>query len=228
VATLHLHFYLPVSTKPPYNVDDFVKYLRGSVDPTTAEEASVPPSDRFDTAGVVLDFQKKAVSGAADFKTSLKDPDSVVVYLGHSVLDFDNKRSLGLSPLAHHTAEIAPGELMDLLKASKAKLVVLATCASSTLGLKNLKMGPAVVVTNSGSNLTTWSFNWVQALQHFLLLLIDYEVGKNDQPVARKKGRATIQEALDAANAAFKENKADDRFELPHGEPSTVVFPEKK
>ena len=130
--------------------------------------------------------------------------------------------------MGHDSAEIKPDALMDLLKASKAKLVILATCASSTLGLKKFKADPAVVVTNSGSDLTTWSFNWVQALQPFLLLLIGYEVGKDDQPVARKKGRATIKEALDAANAAFKENKADDRFELPHGEPSTVVFPEKK
>ena len=223
--TLHLHFYLPVSTKPPYNVDDFANYLRGSVDPTTPEQASVPPSDRFDTAGVVLDFQKKAVSGTADFKTSLKDTDSVVVYLGHSVLFPKEKRSLGLSPLGHDPAEIKPDALMDLLKVSKAKLVILATCASSTLGLEKLKAGPAVVVTNSGSNLTTWSFSWVQALQPFLLLLIGYEVGTNDQPVARKKGRATIKEALDAANAAFKENKADDRFELAYGNGSTVVFP---
>jgi hypothetical protein len=225
VATLHLHFYLPIAAH--YSVGNFVNYLRGSVvDPTSPDP---PPPDRFETAGVVLDLQTKVVSGAADFKTSLKDPDSVVVYLGHSVLDFENKRSLGLSPLAHHTAEIAPNDLMDLLKASKAKLVILATCASSTLGLKNLKTGPAVVVTNSGSNLTTWSFHWVQALQPFLLLLIGYEVGTDDQPVARKS-RGTIQEALDASNAAFKKNRSNDRFELAHGDPSTVVFPlpEKK
>jgi hypothetical protein len=221
--TLHLHFYLPIASN--YSVDNFANYLRGSVaDPTDPE----PPSDRFDTAGVFLDFKTKAVSGTADFKKSLQDADSVVVYLGHSVLDYKNKRSLGLSPLAHDPAEIAPDALMSLLKASKTKLVILATCASSTLGLEKLKAGPAVMVTNSGSNLKTWSFSWVQALQPFLLLLIGYEVGKNDQPVARNKGRATIKEALDASNAAFKENKADDRFELAHGEPSTVVFPEKE
>ena len=225
MAILHLHFYLSVSTKPPYDVDKFVTYLRGSTDPTTPEQASEPPSDRFDSAGVPLDFKKKALTGTEDFKKSLLDPNSVVVYLGHSALDFNNKRSLGLSPLGHERPDIAPGALMDLLKASKAKLVILATCASSTLGLEKLKAGPAVVVTNSGSDLTTWSFNWVQALQPFLLLLIGYEVGKDDQPVARKKGRATIKEALDAANAAFKENKSDDRFELAHGEGSTVVFP---
>jgi len=245
--TLHLHFYLPVSTKPPYNVDDFANYLRGSVDPTTPEQASVPPSDRFDTAGVVLDFQKKAVSGTADFKTSLKDTDSVVVYLGHSVLDFKNKRSLGLSPMGHDPAEIAPEQLMSLLKASSAKLVILATCASSTLGLKGLKAGPAVVVTNSGSNLTTWSGYWGEALKHFLHLLIGYEINdkidKKAQPEVRhepitnvgeilkninREKRATIKEALDAANEAFKENKSVDRFELAFGNGSTVVFPKKK
>jgi hypothetical protein len=47
-------------------------------------------------------------------------------------------------------------------------------------------------------------FHWVQASQPFLLLLIGYEVGKDDQPVARKKGRATIKKALEASNAAFK------------------------
>jgi hypothetical protein len=40
-------------------------------------------------------------------------------------------------------------------------------------------------------------------LQPFLLLLIGYEVGTDDQPVARKS-RGTIKEALDASNAAFK------------------------
>jgi hypothetical protein len=94
MATLHLHFYLAIAAH--YSVDKLANYLRGFVpDPTSKDP---PPPDRFDTAGVVLDFQTKAVSGAADFKTSLKDPDSVVVYLGHSVLDFENKGSLGLSP----------------------------------------------------------------------------------------------------------------------------------
>jgi hypothetical protein len=103
--TLHLHFYLPIAGN--YSVDDFVTYLRGSTDPTTAEQASEPPFDRFDTAGVSLDFKKRI--------------------------------SLGLSPMGHDPAEIKPDALMDLLKASKAKLVILATCASSTLGLKDLK-----------------------------------------------------------------------------------------
>jgi hypothetical protein len=147
------------------------------------------------------------------------------------VLDFKNARSLGLEPLGHKKVEIAPDELMDLLKRSPAKLVILATCASSTLGLEKLKTGPgpAIVVTNSGYNLLTVSMDWGQALQHFLLLLIGYEIAtKGDergQPVARKKGRATISEALDAANAALIRNDSEDRFELASGNGSTVVFP---
>lgn len=225
--TLHLHFYLP-NVNPSYSAQALVDYLRGSAVPTTAEQASVPPSDRFEDAGVSLDFQTRALTGTAEFKKSLQDTGSVVVYLGHSVLDFKNKRSLGISPMQHDPADIATGALMDLLKASKAKLVILATCASSTLGLEKLKsvaFWPAVVVTNSQSDITTFSLNWGQALQPFLLLLIGYEVGKDGQPVARKEGRATIQEALDAANVSFKENKTDDRFELAFGEGSTVVFP---
>lgn len=104
------------------------------------------------------------------------------------------------------------------------------------------------MVTNSGSNLTTWSYDWGKALKHFLLILIDYEIDdkidEKAQPVVRyepitnigdilkninrKKVRATIKEALDAANVAFKENNSTDRFELAHGNGSTVVFPEKK
>jgi hypothetical protein len=252
VANLHLHFYLPI--RADYPASKLVDYLRGSVvDPTSPDPL---PPDRFDTAGVSLDFKSSAVSGTADFKRSLQGTDSVVVYLGHSVLDFKKMISLGLSPMpGHHTAEITPDALMSLLKASSAKLVILATCASSTFGLEKLKAGPAVVVTNSGVNLKTWSYDWGQALTAFLLLLIGYKVGKNDQPyswqqttgaittslvgaveggfaaaivsqaVALNKGHATISEALDAANEAFKQQKTDDRFELAYGKPSTVVFP---
>jgi len=206
MATLHLHFYLPV-VAGNYSIDRFVDYLRGSVDPTTPEEASMPPSDRFADAGVTLDFQKKVVSGAADFKKSLQDTGSVVVYLGHSVLDFKNKRSLGLSPMGHDPAEIKPEQLMSLLKASSAQLVILATCASSTLGLEKLKTGPAVVVTNSGANLKTWSYDWAQALRAFLLLLIGYKVGKNDQPYSlepqQKAARAVTTQLVGALDGPF-------------------------
>ncbi len=109
---------------------------------------------------------------------------------------------------------------------SKAKLVILATCASSTC-VGKLSAGPAVIVTDSGANLTTWSFDWAQALGAFLLVLLGYEVGPSGQPVPRKSGRGTINEALDASNEAFKNQKTTDRFKLANGDGSTVVFSEK-
>jgi hypothetical protein len=258
MAILHLHLYLPISST--YSVDDLVNYFRGRVDRENKIEHPDDPVDRFADAGVHLDFRSTAVHGSGDFKRSLQDSGSVVVYLGHSTLDSKNMRSVGLSPFGFHTLEIPaitvakPGQpkpptLMDFLQASRAKLVILATCASSTFGLEKSKVDPAVVVTNSGSNLTTWSNDSGLALKHFLLLLIGYKIGKNDQPyspqattnlftgavgagvpgavvsklVAR---RATIREALEASNAGFKENGSTDRFELAHGEGSTVVFSE--
>src|SRR6516162_8594773 len=124
MAILHLHFYLPINDS--YSLDDLVNYFRGRVgqiDPTKERE---PKPDRFDDAGVYLDFRSNKATGTEDFKRSLRDPDGVVVYLGHSVLDFKNKRSLGLEALGHDKVEIKPGELMGLLTASKAKLVILA------------------------------------------------------------------------------------------------------
>jgi hypothetical protein len=223
MAILHLHFY--ANTSAHYSPDDFVNYLRGRGERENKIEHPDDPPDRFDTAGVHLDFYQNAAHGPADLQKSLLDDGGVVVYLGHSVPDQKAKRSLGLSFLGNGKADITPDALMKLLKDSRAKLVILATCASSTFGLEKLKAGPAVVVTNSGVHLVTWSANWGIALQHFLLLLIGYEIDGAGQPVARKKGRATISEALEAANAAFKKFKTTDHCELAHGEGSTVVFP---
>ena len=256
---LHLHLYLDITSD--YSDADFVNYLRGRKDPEELEDPTIPVPDltkerpkpveerkpvpdRFKAAGVYLDFHSNAAQGTDAFKKSLLDDGSVVVYLGHSTLDFIKRRSLGLEPLGHKKVEINPDELMRLLALSRAKLVILATCASSTLGLEQLKGRPAVVVTNSGSDLKTWSNDWGLALKHFLLLLIGYEVhDKIDikaQPVGRyetptnvgeiltkltRKKRATIKEALDASDLGFKENNSTDRFQLAHGEGSMVVFP---
>jgi len=255
MANLHLHLYAPTSLH--YSPQMFFDYLLG----INADH----PFGRFDEAGVTLDFYSNVAHAPADFKKSLLDDGSVVVYLGHGVPDPKCKCSRGLSWLGHGIADITPYALMDLLKDSRAKLVILATCASSTFGLEKLKAGPAVVVTNSGSDLVTYSAKWAIALQHFLLLLIGYGVGKDGQPyslqqtmgvittttvladallasltsgglatgevsqvvarVDRNNFHATIRQALDAANEAFKANKTTDRCELAHGEGSMVVFP---
>ena len=215
--TVHLHFYLPITSN--YSATQFYEWLRGPED-------FDHPLNRWEEAGIHLIFHSAANSGAEDFKKSLQDPGAVVVYLGHSALDFKNKRSLGLTPKGLHTAELPPETLMSLLKKSKASLVILASCASNTC-VGKLSGGPAVVVTDSGDNLKTWSFDWAQALGAFLFVLLGFEVGGSGQPTPRKKGRGTINEALDASTEAFKNQNTTDRFKLANGDGSTIIFPEK-
>jgi hypothetical protein len=180
MAILHLHLYAPTSLH--FSPDMLFNYLRGTV----VEDPSSPfynPVDRFAAAGVILDYYKNVAHATADFKKSLLDDGSVVAYLGHGVPDNRCMCSRGLSWLGQGSADITPGELMGLLTASRAKLVILSTCASSTFGLEKLKAGPAVVVTNSGSDLVTKSGIWGQALAAFLLLLIGYRVNyQTSQP----------------------------------------------
>jgi hypothetical protein len=212
--TVHLHFYLLVTSS--YSATQYYDWLRGPVD-------ADHPFDRWEEAGVNLIFHSARNSGADDLKKSLQDPGTVVVYFGHSSLDFKNKRCVGLTPKGLNKAEIPAATLVSLLEKSKAKLVILATCASSTC-VGKLTAGPGVVVTESGANLKTWSFDWAQALGPFLFVLLGYEVGPSGQPTPRKQGRGTINEALDAANEAFKNQKTDDRFTLANGDGSKVVF----
>lgn len=213
--TVHLHFYMPITGN--YSATQFYEWLRGPEDYDH-------PLSRWEEAGINLIFHSEKNSGVADFKKSLQDPGAVVVYLGHSTLDFKNKRSLGLTPKGSARAEIPPGTLMSLLNKSKASLVILASCASETC-VGKLTGGPAVVVTASGNNLKTWSFDWAQALGAFLLVLLGFEVDASGQPTPRKKGRGTINEALDASAEAFKGQKTDDRFKLVNGEGSRIIFP---
>jgi hypothetical protein len=216
--TVHLHFYLDPTGS--YSATSLFEFIRGPEDYNT-------PLNRWDEAGINLVLHTNVGSGAEDFKKSLQDAGAVVVYLGHSTLDFKNKRSMGLTPKGSSQAEIPPDKLMDLLKQSKVTLVILASCASSTL-VGKMTGGPAVVVTNSQANLTTWSNDWANALGPFLFVLLGYDLPPSaSQPTVRKEGRGKISDALDAANAAFKVNqKTDDRFELANGDASTVIFPE--
>jgi hypothetical protein len=141
--TVHLHCYFEKITET-YTADDWFAYLRGA-------DAKYP---RW--TGIDLDFQTNKTGGVLDFKNSLRDPGSVVIYLGHSALDSDNKYSLGLSPRGLWYAEMAdmdrwdnwdsrrrnretgekprkPEDLMSWLKTSPAKLVILASCSSATI-----------------------------------------------------------------------------------------------
>ena len=200
-----------------YSATQFYEWLRGPVDYDH-------PLNRWEEAGINLILHSAVNSGADDFKKSLQDPGAVVVYLGHSVLDFKKMRSLGLTPKGLNKAEIPPQPLMSLLKKSKASVVILASCASETC-VGKLTGSPAVVVTDSGANLKTWSFDWAHALSAFLLVLLGFEVGASGQPTPRKKGRGTIKEALDASAEAFKNQNATDRFKLVNGDGSLKIIP---
>ncbi|MGA8658073.1 MAG: hypothetical protein WB586_18170, partial [Chthoniobacterales bacterium] len=64
---------------------------------------------------------------------------------------------------------------------------------------------------------------WAHALGAFFFLLLGFELDKDDQPtIKRKKGRATIDEALAATANAFK--GTNDSFKLVHGDGSTQLF----
>jgi hypothetical protein len=74
-----------------YSASSLVDFIRGPED-------YVNPLNRWDQAGIKLVSHTNVGSGADDFKKSLQDEGAVVVYLGHSALDFKNKRSMGLTP----------------------------------------------------------------------------------------------------------------------------------
>ena len=103
----------------------------------------------------------------------------------------------------------------------------MSSCASSTC-VGKLNGGPAVVVTDSGDDIKTWSYAWASALAAFLFVLLGFDLDASEQPIPRKKGRGTIKEALEASVGAFNSQNTTDRFKLVNGDGSTVVFPEDK
>lgn len=258
--TVHLHYYLPIVTDS-FKPDKWFEYLRGAVDGNQ-------PMNRWDLAGIELDCQSNPASGLTSFQHSLRDPGSVVIYCGHSALDFQRQFSSGLTPSAPlHFAEIADmerwemmdkyrvlpggkkppppkGDLMNWLKTSPARVVILASCGSATipwdLSLSNFNAkgaatwqgkvgagGPAIIVTKS-TYLTTESYNWAYALAGFLFDLIDYDVDEARQPVPRKHPRGgTIQSAVNTANTEFVKHQAPDAFVLVKGDYPQVVFPNR-
>lgn len=215
--TVHLHFYMPVTGS--YSATSLFEWLRGPED-------FDHPLTRWAEADIGLILHKDKNSAVGDFKKSLQEPGAVVVYLGHSALDFKNKRSLGLTPTGSSKPEIPAETVTPLLQKSKASLVILASCDSQSC-VGKLTGGPAVVVTDSGKDLKTWSTDWAHALGAFLFVLLGFDLDASEQPQPRKKGRGTINEALDASAEAFKNAKTTDRFKLVNGDGSTIIFAQK-
>ena len=221
VDTIFFHFYLPVTVKgdkpgkKAYKAADLFAWIQGTVDQYM--------SDRWSEEGIDVKLISDPKSGVADFKKSLQVPGAVVVYLGHSSLDARHDyRSLGLTPNGNAVPEIPSNELTSLLNRSKASLVILASC-DSLHAVGKLTGGPVVIATDSGPDRETNTIEWAHALGAFFFLLLGFELDKDDQPtIKRKKGRATIDEALAATANAFK--GTNDSFKLVHGDGSTQLF----
>jgi hypothetical protein len=234
VTAINLHFYLPITVKGDkpgkkgFSADDFFHWLLGKSDDFVQDANGTPVYQQgyWEDQGVTLDLKQKTDSGVADFKRSLQQPNTIVVYLGHSTLDKNNSyHSMGLTPHGNALPEIPTKELRTLLAQSKASLVILCSCDSLTAAGK-ISGGPAVIATDSGPDRETNTKDWANALGPFLFALIGLELDGGRQPNRlRKGGHATIQEALDIANKEFADGKTGDSFKLVNGDGSVKLIP---
>jgi len=224
IDTIIFHLYMPITGS--FTSQKFINWLQGISD----EDADNGPDqnvqiERFEAEGLNLEVNTNTKSGVADFKKSLQREGAVVVYLGHSALDqYHGNSSLGLTPQGKKEPEIPNRELRSHLPKSTASLVIIASCDSMT-AVGTPTAGPAIIVTNSGADKTTWSTHWAYALGTFFFLLIGLELDARDQPaIKRKGGHATISEALKASDDEFAKLGTDDRFKLVHGDGSKMLF----
>ena len=164
--------------------------------------------NRFQVAGVEINLVSNSRTAVADFKGSLKGPGSVVVYFGHTVLG--QKTTLGLTvndPPAKKPS-ITCGELTNLLNVGKAKIVVLAGCATSECVTK-IKGDTAVIVTQSGKDRLTNTLQWAPAIKALL-----------DELLAG----GTVGDALAAANKSFAKVSSTDSFKMINGDPTLKMI----
>ena len=120
-----MHVYFPKLSFNPVQTDqDFFDSIVGQ---TSA--ASLTQPSRFALAGIDIFLVNNPNSMVQDFKNSLQTPGAVVVYLGHTLLT--KTSTLGLIPtLNAKKPAISCSELGRLLGKAKAKIVILAGCAT--------------------------------------------------------------------------------------------------
>ncbi len=164
--------------------------------------------NRFQLAGVEINLISNSSTAVSDFKSSLKAAGSVVVYFGHTVLG--KKTTLGLAP--KDPPEKKPGitcaELTTLLNAAKAKIVVLAGCATSQCVTK-IKGDTVVIVTQSGKDRLTNTLQWAPAIKALL-----------DELLAG----GAAGDALAAANKSFAKASSTDSFKMINGDPTLKMI----
>jgi len=160
--------------------------------------------NRFQLAGVEINLVNNSSTAVADFKGSLKVAGSVVVYFGHTVLG--PKTTLGLAPNDPPARKpgITCAALTNFLNAGKAKIVVLAGCATSQC-LTKIKGDTVVIVTQSGKDRITNTLQWAPAIKALL-----------DELLAS----GTVGDALAAANKSFAKASSTDSFKMINGDPT--------
>jgi hypothetical protein len=237
IKNIIFHIYvpiIPVGDTPGnkgYSVQDFIDWFKAPYD------TRLPDAGKWSSANIDLEFFTNPKSGVTDFTNSLQREGAIVVYIGHSTLtrpkspkDPDGP-SLGLSPYHPNKGpEIPNSTLRTLLSKSRASLVIIASCDSKT-AVGNLRVGPPIIVTNSGKDRVTLIPRNANAVASFLFLLIGWERDTDEQPnKTHKGGHGTINEALEAAAKEFKgtdqSQSVEDRFELVHGDGSIKLIPD--
>jgi hypothetical protein len=213
VRDVRLHLYLPIPR--PVGVS--------ALDGREALVEYLDYHGPFSALGVSLTLLTDASNGIAEFKKSLTSPGTIVVYMGHTSLVETTKKTYvaaGLAPQGPKKPILRNRALVALLEKAQAKIVVLAGCATdASLGSK-LKNGVIVITTASGRDGETHSAFWARALTAFLLALVGRDFN-GTSVVARKRGTATVQEAIDAGNKFFPKG---DSFVLASGDGSVRAF----
>ena len=200
VLTTHvfMHIYFK-KLAANYTDQQFFDYLVGqSLDGTGR--------NRFEQAGMQIVLHNNPGTAVTDLKASLKTLGSVVVYFGHTVLG--RNTTLGLNPAGGSKPAITNAELVKLLNAAKAKIVLLAGCATDGC-VRKVTGDTVVIVTRSGKDRLTNTLQWAPAVRVFLdELLLNNTVG----------------EALAAANGAFAKVSTTDSFKMINGDPTLKLI----
>jgi hypothetical protein len=203
---MHVYF-KTLDPRTGYTGQDFFDWIVGPlalIDPTFQG----PSPNRFQLQGININLVSNSSTAVSDFKGSLKVPGSIVVYFGHTVLGLTT--TLGLAPNDPPAKKpgITCAELTKLLNTAKAKIVVLAGCATSQCVTK-IKGDTVVIVTQSGKDRVTNTLQWAPAIKALLdALLAGDKVG----------------EALTAANKSFAKASSTDSFKMINGDPTLKMI----
>jgi Lysine-specific metallo-endopeptidase len=201
---IHVYFHTIHSKStnyPEYTVKQFFDWVVGS-----SPDESRP--NRFQLAGAEINLFNNSKTAVSEFKRSLNTPGAIVVYLGHTIsseVSSKKFKTWGLTPSGplSKKPDITCSELTKILSAAKAKIVVLAGCATSQCVTKKIKGGTVVIVTESGNDRGTNADAWAAAIKALLDELLT---------------GGTIGDAFDAANKIFAKGSSTDSFKMISGD----------